>query len=69
MKQVVLDVPDNKWNFFLELVKSLRFIKLHGDEDAVIPEEHKKIVRERMRTAKKDDFVEWKTIKKKYNLK
>jgi len=28
MKQVVLNVPDNKYTFFMELVKSLRFVKV-----------------------------------------
>ncbi|NOU46416.1 MAG: hypothetical protein HOO86_05060 [Bacteroidales bacterium] len=28
MKQVVLNVPDNKYPFFMELVKSLGFVKL-----------------------------------------
>ena len=28
MKQVVLNVPDNKYPFFMELVKSLGFVKV-----------------------------------------
>jgi hypothetical protein len=31
MKQVVLNVPDNKYPFFMELVKSLGFVKVHGE--------------------------------------
>jgi hypothetical protein len=31
MKQVVLNVPDNKYPFFMELVKSLGFIKVTGE--------------------------------------
>jgi len=27
MKQVVLDIPENKYPFFMELVKSLSFVK------------------------------------------
>ena len=27
MKQVIIQIPDNKYNFFLELVKSLGFVK------------------------------------------
>lgn len=27
MKQVIIQIPDNKYHFFLELVKSLGFIK------------------------------------------
>jgi hypothetical protein len=28
MKQIVLNVPDNKYPFFMELVKSLGFVKV-----------------------------------------
>ena len=31
MKQVVLNIPDNKYPFFMELVKSLGFIKVSGE--------------------------------------
>ncbi|MFA6403688.1 MAG: hypothetical protein WCX31_18985 [Salinivirgaceae bacterium] len=31
MKQVVLNIPDNKYPFFIELVKSLSFIKILDD--------------------------------------
>ena len=31
MKQVVLNVPDNKYSFFMELVKSLGFVKVTGE--------------------------------------
>ncbi|MBK6966274.1 MAG: hypothetical protein IPH20_20705 [Bacteroidales bacterium] len=31
MKQVVLNVPDNKYPFFMELLKSLGFVKVTGE--------------------------------------
>lgn len=43
MKQVVLNIPDNKYPFFMELVKSLGFVK--------VPEEAKL-------TKKQQEFVE-----------
>ena len=43
MKQVVLNVPDNKYPFFMELIKSLGFVK--------VPEETKL-------TKKQKEFVE-----------
>ncbi|TVQ14645.1 MAG: hypothetical protein EA361_07290 [Bacteroidetes bacterium] len=30
MKQVVLNIPDSKYPFFMELVKSLGFVKVSG---------------------------------------
>lgn len=34
MKQVTLNIPDNKYQFFLELVKSLNFVKVKDDGDS-----------------------------------
>ncbi|MFO7668977.1 MAG: hypothetical protein R6W31_04900 [Bacteroidales bacterium] len=31
MKQVVLNIPDNKYPFFMELVKSLGFVKVSSE--------------------------------------
>jgi len=33
MKQVVLNVPDNKYPFFMELVKSLGFVKVPAEAE------------------------------------
>ena len=45
MKQIILNIPENKFQFFMELVKNLGFVKT---ADVAIPEEHKKIVRQRI---------------------
>lgn len=66
MKKVTLKIPDNKLDFFLELVKQLGF---EVSEEVEIPEEHKEIVRERMRTAKVEDMVPWKEARKQLNVK
>jgi hypothetical protein len=31
MKQVILNIPEDKYRFFLELVKSLGFVKVSGE--------------------------------------
>lgn len=31
MKQVTLNIPDNKYPFFIELIKSLNFVKVPGE--------------------------------------
>jgi hypothetical protein len=31
MQRVVIDIPDNKYAFFMELVKSLGFVKVPGE--------------------------------------
>jgi hypothetical protein len=42
MKQVVLNVPDNKYPFFMELVKSLGFVKV--PEEAKLVKKQKEFV-------------------------
>ena len=34
MKQVTLNVKDGKFQFFLELIKSLDFVQLEGEQEA-----------------------------------
>lgn len=48
MKEVILKIPDNKFGFFMELIKQLGF---EVTEDVEIPEEHKTIVRDRISSA------------------
>ncbi len=31
MKQIILNVPDNKYSFFMELVKNLGFVKVQKE--------------------------------------
>lgn len=38
MKRISLSVPDNKYQFFLELIKHLDFVKVEGDEQQALEE-------------------------------
>jgi len=33
--KITLDIPDNKYQFFLELVKNLTFVKVDDDDEAI----------------------------------
>ncbi len=33
MKQIILNVPDNKYSFFMELVKNLGFVKVQKEDE------------------------------------
>jgi hypothetical protein len=66
MKEVTLKVPDSKLAFFIELVNQLGFEILQEQE---IPESHKIIVRERLKTAKQEDVISWKEARKKLSFK
>jgi hypothetical protein len=57
MKEITLKIPDKKLGFFMELVKQLGFEVTK--DDVVIPEEHKVIVRERIKNAKPEDYIPW----------
>ena len=32
MKQITLNIPDNKYSFFMELIKSLGFVKVKDEQ-------------------------------------
>lgn len=56
MKEITIKVPDNKINFFVELVNNLSFEVFDIEP---IPGEHKAIVRERIETAYPDELIHW----------
>jgi len=62
MKEVTLKIPDQKFDFFMNLVKELGF---EVSEKVEIPEEHKKVVRERMNKSEDNPqrLVEWDEVK------
>ncbi|PKP46250.1 MAG: hypothetical protein CVT95_07265 [Bacteroidetes bacterium HGW-Bacteroidetes-12] len=67
MKQVILNIPENKFQFFMELVKNLGFVKA---AEASIPEEHKKIVRQRIADSNKNPerLLDWDDVKNDFKL-
>lgn len=66
MKEVTLRIPDKKLGFFMELIQQLGF---EVSEEVEIPEEHKAIVRERIKTGKPEDMVSWKEARKQLTFK
>ncbi|REL24796.1 hypothetical protein DYD21_16680 [Rhodohalobacter sp. SW132] len=66
MKKITLDVPDDKVDFVIELINQLG---LTSSEEPDIPEEHKEIVRERIRSANQDDLVSWEEARKQLMFK
>ena len=62
MKEVTLKIPDQKFDFFMNLVKELGF---EVSEKVEIPEEHKKVVRERVKKSEDNPqrLVEWDEVK------
>jgi hypothetical protein len=62
MKEVTLKIPDKKFKFFMELIKHLGF---EVSEEVDIPEDHKNIVRERIKKSyeNQDRLLEWDEVK------
>jgi len=66
MKEITLKVPDHKIDFVLELIEQLG---LEFTEDFEIPEEHKEIVRERIRTSDPENLIPWSEARKQFKYK
>jgi hypothetical protein len=66
MKQVTLHIPENKYPFFLELLKNFDYVKVE-ENDMEIPEEHKNIVRQRIKASEADPsrLLNWDEVKHK----
>jgi hypothetical protein len=66
MKEVTLKIPDKKFGFFMELFKQLG---IEVADEMEIPEEHKAIVRERIKNAKPEDMIPWEEARKQFKFK
>lgn len=68
MKHITLHIPENKYAFFMELLKSFDYIKV--EEEIAIPEEHKNIVRERSKLSKNNPsrLLNWDEAKQNIKL-
>lgn len=71
MKQVILNIPDSEFDFFMKLIQKFNY-KTAETTDFIIPEEHKLLVDERRKTAKASDYITRKQstekLKKKYGF-
>ena len=67
MKEVILKIPEKKYEFFMELVKQLGF---EVTKELEIPEEHKAIVRERIKKSNQDpsQLLDWDEVKDNFEL-
>ncbi len=52
MKQVTLRIPDDKYSFFMELLKNFEFVTI--EEDIEITDKQKDIVRKRIKESDAD---------------
>ncbi len=66
MKHLTLNIPDNKYQFFIELINNLGFDK---PEEIHIPKEHKVIVRKRILNSNTEELIPWKEARKQLRFK
>lgn len=67
MARIVINVPDEKLTEFNQAMNKLGFQP--KEEDFVVPERHKEIVRERIRNTKEEDYIPWEQVKKDLGIK
>ena len=60
MNEITLQIPNSKLDFFLELVKNLGLNVKSKQLD--IPEEHQKIVLDRIMNTKEEELLVWKDV-------
>lgn len=63
----MINVPDEKLPEFNQAMNKMGFQP--GEEDFVVPEWHKEIVRESIRNTKEEDYTPFEEIKRKYGIK
>lgn len=68
MKRVTLNIPDNEFEFFAQLLKKFKYKEISA-QSIDIPEDIKKLVIERKKSAIKSDYIDSNLLKKKLNKK
>lgn len=66
MKELTVKVPENKVEFFMNLMKELGIEEADVNE---ISEEHKNIVRERIKTEDPEEMVTWDSARSQFEYR
>lgn len=66
-----ISIPDQKVEFFKELIRNLGFAKIESVDDFDIPEHHKKILDERLKHLNEnpESLRDWEDVKKELDKK
>ncbi|MFD2036438.1 addiction module protein [Belliella marina] len=67
MKEITLKIPEDKFDFYMELFRQLG---LESESNFEIPKEHKDIVRERIRLSEenKSNLLNWEAVKDEFDF-
>ena len=72
MRQIAVTIPENKESLFIEIMKSISFVKkVEAIDSPDIPEWHKAIIDKRMENYKKnpESYRDWEDVQKEINQK
>ncbi|WP_107037900.1 hypothetical protein [Brumimicrobium mesophilum] len=72
MTQLLLNITDKKKaTKLIEFLKTLNYINIQEftEENIMIPEAEKELMRNRLENAKEEDFKDWDELKKKFKIK
>jgi hypothetical protein len=71
MTQLLLDIQDeSKTNKLLEFLKTLNYVRVHqlSEENVIVSESEKNVMRERLKNSKAEDFKDWDDIMHSFDL-
>lgn len=68
MKQVTLNIPENKYELFMEFIKNIDFIKSNNEIDFFISKEEQTLIIDRIKKTKKEDLKQLSEVIDGFNL-
>lgn len=68
MKQVTLNIPENKYELFMEFIKNIDFIKSNNEIDFFISKEEQTLILDRIKKTKKEDLKQLSEVIEGFNL-
>jgi hypothetical protein len=68
MKQVTLNIPENKYDLFMEFIKNIEFIKKYNEININVSEEEQAVILDRIKNMPKADLRKWSEVKDSFNL-
>jgi hypothetical protein len=68
MKQVILNIPENKYDLFMEFIKNIEFIRKYNELNTNVSDEEQTLILERIKNTSETDLKKWEEVKDSFNL-
>ena len=69
MRQLTVTIPDDFYKTFIAFFKHIPNVVIDEKETIEVPEWQQKLVLERMKNAKPEDFLDWEDVKNELDKK